>query len=408
MILDDGKEIQGIFLYSPVARFSKGDFVVEGDCIYICKTGTPVSGMLPSDTPSHFAPYPGELITSLEEYEDYINSPDGKVDKYVSSSVLAGILQNAYFGFGDSGLITTYIRRVGDEIETNINTIVDKIVDDTKMLDLLMRQDDINNAYVRVDRKLPELEYLLNTGTEDCILRQYTYYDSNDLGQGGSDNVYISYRIRLQELVDYECGQVYYRYTKGSCRSDENAWLYNEVISDWKSTNISADLLSKMNAIINYYRRELDTQTNTPSSNNDTGFNYSELTLNFPELGTDFEKSRCVLVTKDHSGSGIVITPVSDFSVDDFVITINVKKPLSGSSVYKSSTLTINTKDCTTDISNTEYYFLDDNFALEVVYRDYDFGGGVVDKVIELKLTDSARAEIMTSSFISIYYRKYE
>ena len=115
-----------------------------------------------------------------------------------------------------------------------------------------------------------------------------------------------------------------------------------------------------------------------------------------------------MLVTKDHSGPGIVITPVSDFSVDDFVITINVKKPLSGSSVYKSSTLTINTKDCTTDISNTEYYFLDDNFALEVVYRDYDFGGGVVDKVIELKLTDSARAEIMTSSFISIYYRKHE
>ena len=110
MILNDGKHVQGIFIYNPDIEYELGDFIVEEDCIYICKSGSPVKGKKPSKYPSLFNPYPGNIITSLDEYKEYLVSPNGKEDKYISSNILSGVLQDMYFGFGDSGLIGSYIK----------------------------------------------------------------------------------------------------------------------------------------------------------------------------------------------------------------------------------------------------------------------------------------------------------
>ena len=56
--------VQGIFLYSKDIEFEKGDFVVSGDCIYICTAENPtnttnntVSGIEPSTDLKNFNTY---------------------------------------------------------------------------------------------------------------------------------------------------------------------------------------------------------------------------------------------------------------------------------------------------------------------------------------------------------------
>ena len=261
MILNDGKHIQGIFIYNPDVEFERGDFIIEGECIYLCKSGNPVKGLLLSENPDFYSPYPGSMITSIEEYEDYIANPVGKEDKYISSNILMGILQGMYFGFGDSGVIESYIALNNDgtyNIDTQLLSLIGKNVGKIETpLDLLMREPSVNNAYVQGDRNLLDIKYLLTEvvgDTRNCLLRQYTYRDLNDLGNTETSGIFTEYRYRVQELVDLATCMVYYRWTKGSRNFTGNGgWVYEEPISNWSCTSVSQGLLNKMNQINSYY-----------------------------------------------------------------------------------------------------------------------------------------------------------
>jgi hypothetical protein len=37
----NGKSVRGIYIYNPTAEYEKGDFVVDGDCIFICTANSP-------------------------------------------------------------------------------------------------------------------------------------------------------------------------------------------------------------------------------------------------------------------------------------------------------------------------------------------------------------------------------
>ena len=102
--------VRGIWSYSSDLVYEKGDFVVVGDRIYICKASG-VQGIEPGKENSrdYFTEYPGNMIRSLEEYYNIVNNPQASDDLYISSRVLNEILQDSYFGLGDSGIITSTI-----------------------------------------------------------------------------------------------------------------------------------------------------------------------------------------------------------------------------------------------------------------------------------------------------------
>ena len=126
----NNNSVSGIFIYtedSSQVEFEKNDFVVSGDCIYICTAENPtnpinntVSGIDPKEDTKYlnFRPYPGSMIQDADEFFSYINSTSGKDvndldDKYVSSRSLVGILQRFQFGLSMTGMIEDYIDSEG-------------------------------------------------------------------------------------------------------------------------------------------------------------------------------------------------------------------------------------------------------------------------------------------------------
>lgn len=401
MILKDGKHIQGIFKYVPGVKYELGDFVIEDDCIYICKKSMLDDNeldTLPSANKAAFSPYPGSLIASLDEYEKYLEDPNGKEDKYISSNVLLGILQSMYFGFGDTGVINSYIATSGDQvnIDTRLQSLLGKAnkVSD-KPLDLLMMESSINNAYVQVSRDLLEIKDLLISGKNNCLLRQYTYLDLNDLGNGKK-------RIRVQELVDFENGIAWFRHATGTYgyKKLKNGlpsifkgltWNYS-LIDDgnWKCTTVSPSLLRKMNEIINYYSREQQSLESTRD-----GFNFRNLIL--PENTT----SECMLYLKKDENpldDSRVITPLNNFKTESFLITINTKVLQIKNGIYKACSLTLDTRD-TANGPGLDYYYLDDNTKLEVKYTN-----GTTPS-IKLTILEMSGKVNENAAILSIYYR---
>lgn len=397
MILNDGKHVQGIFIYSPDIEYELGDFIVEGDCIYICRSGSPVKGKTPSLYPTEFSPYPGDMITSLDDYKKYVNDPDGKKDKYISSSVLSGILQDNYYGFGDSGVISAYIKlKDGNySIDTQLLSILSKETSDiSKPLDLLMKEPSVNNAYVQVSRDLIGVKNLLvDTGKDNCLLRQYTYLDLNDLGGD------VEYRYRVQELVDFENGISYYRYTRGSKRVGKSSWNYGNTITDWTCTTKSKALLDKMNQILNHYANEKDMSDTVSDAD---GFNFRNLKL------FDGTSNECILLEKNDSLSPYTkyypcISPVSDFKTDPLILTVNLKiQTETSTNIFKSLSCTFNTQDTAIKADSTDYYYLEENILLKVEYKSMVETGNFA---IGLSLVKKDQHTKVDGSILSIYYR---
>lgn len=377
MILEDGKQIQGIFVYDDNAQYTLGDFIVEEDCMYICKSGSPVSGKVPSENPDYFSAYPGEMVADIEEYKKYLSDPINNKDKYISASVLSGILQEAYTGFGDSGVITDYLLLNGEgEIDACLRGQRINLGND-RPLDVVMRQEDMNNAYLVVDRNLPELSNLLasdenydNEGANDvfsnhqCILRQYTYQDFDHMGIFDDSGIYTKYHYRVQELLDYKFGQVLYRYTVGTLSTLDSNWNFDNVISDWRSTSINPGLVSKMDEILNYYNREMSSNTsnNSSISNSSTRkFNFSEAVIN---QQSDLYS---VNIYRESSSQTTVAKLPDDAFSNPFIITVCIVVPLTiGTTVVnRSYTLTFDIWDGST----TEYY-LSDSLRLQRVRND--------------------------------------
>lgn len=399
MILSDGKHVQGIFVYSPDVEYELGDFIVEKDCIYICKSGNPVKGSQPSTTPSLFSPYPGDMITSIEDYERYLVSPNGKEDKYISSNILVGILQDMYYGFGDSGVINSYIKFEDGKfhIDTQLLSLLGQTTSNiSKPLDLLMRETTINNAYVQVSRDLLGVKNLLtdSTATDNCLLRQYTYQDLNDLGETDSNGVHTEYRYRVQEMIDFENKISYFRSTRGSKRAGMSEWQYNSTISPWSCTTVSKALLDKINQIIDYYANERDFEENT-----NNGFNFMNLALH---EGTTV---KCALLRKtdspeQYSSDYPTVTPIENFTEESFIITVNLKIKIDGTTnVYKAHTCTFNTLDTAEKLDAIDYYYLEKDVLLKVAYTNNHIVLSLVRGNQQTQLDDT------DAKILSIYYR---
>ena len=291
--------VQGIFLYSPDVDYEKGDFVVSGDSIYICTASNPtdttrntVSGVDPgTDTTGNYKMYPGDKISTAQEYYDYVNNrltwnykntkeeveaaleeepgtliirgtvPDRqslpvinnsegdvykvgteslgyeyayipyKIDKYISGNVLNQILQDSFFGVNEEGVITNYVyTNLDDEGNEVLEYSIGGTlanIEDNKILNAIMKSPDLNNGMFNVSRALTEISSYVNRNSTTSSVLVKQY---TYLDTSGGNK-----RIRIQELVDPSQGVVYYRWSEGvstvsSTYNNDQVYRINDVV----------------------------------------------------------------------------------------------------------------------------------------------------------------------------------
>lgn len=262
-MLINNRHVQGIFLYtenSSQVEFEKNDFVVSGDCIYLCTAENPtnrvnntVSGIDPADDTRYenFKPYPGERAITAKEYFEIIEGGYDVEDKYVSSQAILGILQRYNFGLSMTGIVKDYIKEGETNMVLGYNT--------SAPLDDLILTKDLNNGVVYVDPRLEQIQngvtyngskfsvlfgYSENSKLKDSeynlILRQYTYQATDTI------------KTRVQELVNPFSAIVVFRYITW-----ENDNFPGDIssISGWKSSySYSKALKDKINTLEAFYQ----------------------------------------------------------------------------------------------------------------------------------------------------------
>lgn len=354
MILNNSHQT-GIFKYSDEVYFEKGDFVVEGTCIYVCESPQPVIGIRPSlDTSrDYYSEYPGNKITTASEYYDYVDSLDRQEtveDKYVSSHVLCEILENMYFGFGDNGMVDDHvIYNPNTGIEYSIRG-VREILDNSYMnvLNDIIRDNDLNNGLVRISRNLPEIRDLLVASSSESessiiLLKQYTYRNSSD-----------STPFRVQELMDPEKNKLYYRFAKGSVNEEDNSIDFTDAsVSSWKNLySNNEDIINKLSAVDDYYNRKIQ-EAEDIYRIIEGRYCYREV-IETPENGVGTNQVYL------KAGRDKDLLSIDDFNYP-FYITVIVKVPQDGGNIYKNYSTTIDVHDSQ---GATEIYNLQDGITI--------------------------------------------
>ena len=166
--------VRGIWSYSANLVFEKGDFVVDGDQIYICKASG-VMGKRPYGNRDYFTEYPGNMVKSLDEYYKIVNNSAASDDLYISSRVLNEILQDSYFGLGDGGIIESVI-----ESDGKLRGQISKIGNSEHVLDDLLTSRDFNNGVVLVSRKFADVKNLVGLvsfGSDENAIKRVVKID---------------------------------------------------------------------------------------------------------------------------------------------------------------------------------------------------------------------------------------
>lgn len=348
MIINNS-HIQGIYLYNETAEYEKGDFVIVDSSIYICLAKNPtnqsnntVSGKIPYEDKENFTVYLGDMVTSLNEYLEYVSSPDEKEDKLVSSHILSEILNYYMTGFSEKGIINNYIiyeSGSGYSFSKPLSSILDN-AETGKYLDKVIEAADLNNCILRLSRNLPDLISKLpelpdtitginNYDRLSVVLRQYTYIDSE-----------INERpiIRVQELIDHVNGIVMYRYKNGS--GD---------ISEWKSSFLNIEFRNEVQYVKNYYENQLS-KLNEEKTNLENNFGFRNTKIN--------KSNNIVIQNTNPDTLGYVGT--NKFS-NPSIITVTIREPLGSSEnlLFRNKSITIDVSDSISSSPINNYYITD-------------------------------------------------
>ena len=157
--------VRGIWAYSDGLVFEPSDFVVKGDQIFICTK--PGSTGDPETHPDLYSRYPGNMVSSLEQYKEIIADPEGSDDLYISSKILHAVIQDTYFGLGDSGIIDSRIESSG---EFYLHKKLTTLAKEGTTLDNLLTMEGFNNGVVLVSRELPDIKGVIGEAVKPASL----------------------------------------------------------------------------------------------------------------------------------------------------------------------------------------------------------------------------------------------
>ena len=260
----NGKSVQGIYVYNEGSSiYEVGDLVLYKNGIYIySKSEEALSDGKTPDKSSDYTPYLGDKLTSLQDWQEFING-EGE-DKYLTTKTLVAILNSYMNDMRLDGIIEShYDTPEGDTINGWIldeYRLGDKVADNSAIDEIL--RSNSNYAIYRVSRKLQGLwmidydtsEIAGNFTEEDrssVIMKQYTYYSSEEEKEAGI-------QTRIQELIDHVDGTVYYRYAKFDPTLEDNGTKGNlSSVSDWHSTRISKEYERQIQEILNTYSTKI-------------------------------------------------------------------------------------------------------------------------------------------------------
>ncbi len=260
----NGKSVQGIYVYNEGSSiYEVGDLVLYKNGIYIySKSEDALSDGKTPDKSSDYTPYLGDKLTSLQDWQEFING-EGE-DKYLTTKTLVAILNSYMNDMRLDGIIEShYDTPEGDTINGWIldeYRLGDKVADNSAIDEIL--RSNSNYAIYRVSRKLQGLwmvdydtsEIAGNFTEEDrssVIMKQYTYYSSEEEKEAGI-------QTRIQELIDHVDGTVYYRYAKFDPTLEDNGIKGNlSSVSDWHSTRISKEYERQIQEILNTYSTKI-------------------------------------------------------------------------------------------------------------------------------------------------------
>ena len=386
-MLLNNSHVRGIFKYSDDIEFEKDDFVVDGNCIYICKSSKPIKGERPSLDISHlyYLEYPGDKIASADEYYSYLTAIERQEqvdDKYISAQTLCEILENMYFGFGDNGTIY-------DHVLYNPNTGIEYCIRGVReildystpnVLDLILRKNNLSNGLIRISRNLPEIRDLVMddsaSDSDVVILKQYTYLDSND---------FVPYRV--QELMDPEKNRLYFRFSKGEALEDGGIDFTDAVVSQWKNLYSSnEDAIEKLNAIEEYYNQKIQEEEEKVARISGK-YCYREVEASeYNHLGESTVYLR--------PGETRDIKSVGRFDNKPCLLNILIKTQASRN-VFRNYSLVIDAKDACDSVTNSESYLVGDGINLVATFDGSE-------SIQTLTLTVSGGGIIK-----NIYYRDY-
>jgi hypothetical protein len=315
----NGKSIRSIYQYNENAEYEKGDFVIDGDCIFICTAKSPtnttnntVKGKKPIKEDGKFdsenyKAYPGDLISDADEYYKIIKeNGNGVEDKYVSSYALCEILRRTYFGVNENGIITDHILYSPEDnmmdYSVGSKSINEYLDTTTEVLTKIILEPDLNNGMVLVSKDLPEIKNLfIVPESSDQQSADQSYYDGGNNVVLLRQYTYIQNKLkwRVQELIDPKYGESFFRYLKSKKNEGEKEAIEKELfsysleggyISTWKSNfgggskgnSTSKRVATKLNAIQEAYSNQLNDYEKKISNLQDS-FKFKEIEKETPE-----------------------------------------------------------------------------------------------------------------------------
>lgn len=262
----NGKSIQGTYVYSENETYEVGDLVLYENGLYIYTKSDEGPYGLDKTNPKDskdYTPYLGDKLTSLEDWKAFLNGESE--DKYITTSTLVAILNTCMNDMRLDGIIESAYDEPQDESPKGWildEYRLDTEIADNAIIDEILRSSS-NYAIYRVSRKLQGL-WMVNYDTSSVIdgnyteedkssvlMKQYTYYSSEEDKEQGI-------QTRIQELIDYVDGTVYYRYAKYDPVLEKNGTLGNLTsVSNWHSTRISKEYELQVNAILTAYSSKI-------------------------------------------------------------------------------------------------------------------------------------------------------
>lgn len=371
MILNNSNShVQGIFKYSDDVFFERGDFVVDGDCIYVCTATDPngVRGQKPSLDKHHeyYSEYPGNKIYDSSEYYDYLRSLENVgseyvEDKYISAHSLCQILNDMYFGFGDNGILYDHIiYNPNGTIDYSVRDVREQLdYSDTNVLNKVLQTNDLNNGLLKVSRNLPEISNIIfsdsSLDSDVVILKQYTYLNSEN-----------SIPFRVQELMDPENNNLYYRFAEGDIINGELDFS-NSIATSWRGLYGSdQSVMDKLNSLSDFYLSKIEEEQNK----------VSRLTHKFcyREVERTDENGLSTSYVQLRPGGTRDIKSMEDFRLPCLINII--VKTVSTSNISRNYTTTIDLSDVA-DLGH-EVYSISDDIELDCSFNDNVSGVQVI------------------------------
>lgn len=164
----NGTSIKGIYKFDTSALYETGDFVIDQSNLYVCKQDKASldEGLLDDyvvTNSTYFSPYPNDFIT-IDEFNNRTDDNDDSLrSKYISSEVLAKLLQDHfYYGILDGKLKKVEVTdfdiaseaedsrpdgvKMLEAIATNYNTSIFQL-DSTIITDLFGSYSDEEESY---------------------------------------------------------------------------------------------------------------------------------------------------------------------------------------------------------------------------------------------------------------------